>query len=379
MNINRHNYEAFFMLYVDNELSAADKKAVELFVHENPDLKKELQQLLQTIVAPATITFNHKASLLKQEIAPLEEQLLLYLDNELSTAEKTSTEALLKANTDAAAAFAQLQQTKLQPDTSIVFSNKRILYRKEAGKLVPFPWIRIAVAAILLGFGTWLMVSLVSNSEKTAIENPVATTIIKETNPATTTTVTPVTNTPQPITSQNIIADNSTVERKTNNAVKETTPKNNPAVPVVYKEGINTQKNNNTIAVQNNNKKVENNLPKPDYNNFNNNQSNEVVAANVPSIDEATDNKNSGNKTAVTSSLEKAGTETINGYALNTSFTETDAEENNDNKVLYMDEDKVKKTKLGGFFRKVKRLVERNTNIKTGNGIKVAAFDIAIK
>ena len=43
-----------------------------------------------------------------------------------------------------------------------------------------------------------------------------------------------------------------------------------------------------------------------------------------------------------------------------------------------MDEENVKRTKLGGFIRKVKRMVERNTNIKTDNGIKVAGFDIAL-
>jgi hypothetical protein len=45
-----------------------------------------------------------------------------------------------------------------------------------------------------------------------------------------------------------------------------------------------------------------------------------------------------------------------------------------------MDEEKVKKTKIGGFFRKVKRVVERTTNIKTGgNNFKVANLEFAIQ
>jgi hypothetical protein len=380
MNINRHNYEAFFLLYVDNELSTADKKAVELFVQQNADLKEELQQLLQTVTPVPTVVFEHKEILLKHEIAPLEEQLLLFLDNELSPTDNINTQQLLKTDTGAAAAFELLQQTKLQPNTAIVFPNKKILYRNTEGKLVRFPWKRIAAAAILLGFGTWITVTQILNNTNPVIEQPVSKVQPKETNPSTPTTVSPATNTPQPVTPPTTIADNnSTVEKITEKEVKEIAPKNNPSLPVIYKQGFPAQKNNNSIAVQGNNKKPGNNLPKPDYNNFNNNQSNESIAANVPPTDEATENKNSGNKTAAPSSLEKAGTETINGYALNTQFTEGDAEENNNNKVLYMDEDKVKKTRLGGFFRKVKRLVERNTNVKTGNGIKVAAFDIAIK
>ncbi len=47
--------------------------------------------------------------------------------------------------------------------------------------------------------------------------------------------------------------------------------------------------------------------------------------------------------------------------------------------MLYMDEDKVKRTKLGGFIRKATRMLSRNANIKTGDGLKVAGFEIALK
>ena len=54
-------------------------------------------------------------------------------------------------------------------------------------------------------------------------------------------------------------------------------------------------------------------------------------------------------------------------------------EDNIASNLLYMEENNTKHSKLGGLFRKVKRVIERNTNIKTGDGLKLAGFEIAIK
>jgi hypothetical protein len=45
MNINKTNYENYFLLYIDKELSASDQAAVESFVHENPPYANELASL----------------------------------------------------------------------------------------------------------------------------------------------------------------------------------------------------------------------------------------------------------------------------------------------------------------------------------------------
>jgi len=372
MNISRNNYEEFFLLYVDNELSAAERNAVELFVQENTDLKEELNLLQQTVFNADAIIFDNKNSLIKKEVSALQENLLLYIDGELSAADKFNTEKLLKVDIGANKELALLQQTKLQGET-VVFANKKVLYRKEGGRVIDFNWRRIAAAAILLGFGTWATVRFVNTKENKI--DPVA--INKITKPAvpvkTENAVAPATPVPQ----NNIPAENNNNSQNIAE-IKTQSQKNNQSVSPVNNNNKNVpqqlapQQKEEPNVVKQELQKPSNNLPKPDYNNFNKEDRNILVADNVPQMKKATD-INSGNKNAVAASNTNPNQDGITGYALNTKFSEGDTDN------LSPDDQKEKKIKLGGFLRKVKRLVERTTNAKTGDGVKIAGFDIAIK
>ncbi len=175
MNINRNNYEVVFLLYVDGELSAEQKKIVELFIQENVDLKVELDMLLQTKLPFDEITFNHKDELFKIEktsihISNYEEYFLLYVDNELNSNEKNEVEKFVLQHPELQNEFTLLKQTQLEKE-EIIFTDKSSLYRKERKPFVYLYWRRIAIAAIFIGLGVLIWNVIPSERIKAVANN----------------------------------------------------------------------------------------------------------------------------------------------------------------------------------------------------------------
>lgn len=180
MEINRQNYETYFLLWLDGELSTQQQNDVEQFIDKNPDLAIELA-LLQDAKLPIdnAIIYSNKDSLLKIEspalsLSTYEDYFLLYIDNELSKKEKQEVELFVLQHPALQAEFLLLQQTILTKET-VVFTNKELLYQKvKNGKpVVFFNWRRIAIAAALIGFAFSLWMIVPNNSLKQS-NNPIA-------------------------------------------------------------------------------------------------------------------------------------------------------------------------------------------------------------
>ena len=189
MKIDRHNYEEYFLLYIDNELTVEQMKQVELFVAENPDLEEELVMLQQSRLIPDdSVVFDDKRLLMKEEsdsfinMNNYEEWLVSYVDNEVNEEQRIAVEKFAGRHPEVQEELNLFQQTKLQPE-KIFFSDKQVLYKREKARVVSMPWWRISVAAMLvLGAGIGLF-SIFNNRASTS-NGAIAREVVKTETPA---------------------------------------------------------------------------------------------------------------------------------------------------------------------------------------------------
>ena len=371
MNINRNNYETFFILYIDNELSVMEKNAVDVFVQQNPDLKQELALFQQSVVIPETISFAAKDSLLNKPAVTgeMQEKFLLLLDKELNKAEVTNITSIINQDDACRKEWNILQLTKVTADSNIVFEDKDLLYKKEdVGRVIAFRWWRMAAAALLIGFGLWGAVIYFNNYKGAAIETA-----------ATNKEVNPVSNKKMPaiIKPQNdsfVVKKTDEVINESNSSIttadsKNTITPNNIKTPVVNK--INTKE---IIAIQQNekaNEKPSNHLPEPSLENLNNSQRNNTTIATVLPKEAQPNNSVASNEVLVNKNV----------YASNASNTNNDLDNNTINYGFEDNEEEPKKSKIGGFLKKIKRVVQRKTNTQPGgnDNFKIANLSFAIQ
>jgi len=379
MNINLNNYESFFLLYVDNELSAAEKAAVDAFVEQHPYLGKELQ-LLQGLVLPAgdehVLDKNnlYRSSAIAEN---MEEAMLLHMDNELSESSGTELMAKIKEDIGLQQNWEQLLKTRL-PAEAIIFTDKNSLYKKEPATLISFRFAKWAAAAALLAAGFFTAVILLRQQAQTGVE------FVKSPNEEESRGRSlgkindgKDVNEANSSTNQMTEAGAAELAKKEANEPGLTDDKVAPAKPRLVSA-------NNTKelaiakhpAVKENMSVIKLVAMEEPLN---------VLAANNNPIKLPANNKELSMSTGLASSaarpvremIDKDITETKQSFAKLASLQE-DEEVNND-RILGMDADAVGRSKAGVFFKKLKRTVARSANIKTGNSLKIAGFEFAVK
>lgn len=365
--ITRDNYEAYFVMYVDDELNATERKAVEYFIQQNPDLEEEMVMLQQSVLrADEHIVFEQKESLFKNTATePInehncEEYFVLYGDDELTNEEKDKVEQFVYHHPQFQADFELIQQVKLVPDNTLTFPDKTYLFRTEEdeNRVIAFPWWRFTAAAVVLlviGSAAWYLSGQNGNTQ-------MAGNGVHETKPAIKiTTPLPVeskNNNPTPdlvevpetqadhVTETNTNTDHQLVK----NNIRKNISGNSNIQPPTYVKPVRTQPEAGDPAG-------------PDEKSF----SPKPVDVAVGNSYERPVVKNAVIRNSIPSSL-----------AVKT--VKSQPEEDDQSQDQYVLNTSINKTPLRGFFRRVSRVVDKvTTGDDNGKGIRIANLAIALK
>lgn len=357
MNINRHNYEEFFLLYVDNELTTGQRKIVEAFVAANPDLKDEFNLLQQTTMNDEQkLDSAFITSLLKpvdEERAVTPEQLLLYIDNELDAEKKYFVENELAANNDLQTDLNWLKLSKAQADETVQFPDKSLLYKQEQpAKIfsigsVAQRWAAAAAVIVLLAGAFWLMNN---NNRQQQSSGAIAQKPTGNETKINNTVTRGATNNNQVADTDEPQVQNTNVASIVSNT-KVRQPKIQLKKAVVVSQPVPSQTDNNTPSQPN---------------------TNGSLAVNDHPADPQKNSSNTSNPTP--SSYVPQQTNTVNNVTY-ASYNNDDNTANDDN--VFLNEDRQRRSGLKAFVKKAKRMIERKTGIQSNDSeVRFALFAV---
>lgn len=171
ININRNNYEEYFIDYLDGNLSQTDKQQVFIFLEQNPDLKEELEMFQQEALVPEDVFFEGKQDLKRARLFPsdnhFDELCIASIEGDLTKNEQAVFDHYLGENAEKHQEFLIYTKIKLKANKAIVFSEKNKLKRSESKpftrKLVS---IISAAASVAIIVGLYLLLP-----EKTEYSN----------------------------------------------------------------------------------------------------------------------------------------------------------------------------------------------------------------
>jgi hypothetical protein len=178
-NINKNNYEIYFLDYLEGRLDAAQTAALMIFIDANPDLKEELEGLENLQLLPdSNIRFEGKRALKKETIIPAgnvnednyEEFMVAFAENDLDARLLADYHEFLTKNPSLKKEAVLFSNTRLKADRSVIYPDKESLKKTVVLPLFSKKlYYRISLAAsVALLIGLFFLI----NPYKTGIDEP---------------------------------------------------------------------------------------------------------------------------------------------------------------------------------------------------------------
>jgi hypothetical protein len=153
MEINKNNYEAYFLDFVEGSLTPSQKAEMDLFLIHHPELKSELDDFeLLELEAESVLDCGLKASIKKEEttgLSELEYLIISEIEGTSSNEEKKKLAALIKIDSSIEKEIEAYAKTKLSKSENLVFPNKNALLKRPGKLIYLFRYASAAAAAVL--------------------------------------------------------------------------------------------------------------------------------------------------------------------------------------------------------------------------------------
>lgn len=151
MEINKNNYEAIIIDYLEGNLNSQDKMLLLAFLEENPSIKEDFELLSSTSLElnPEQMVFNADSLKKPTQIntAAYSNKLIALLEGDLTDTEKEKLLHEIEVYPELKKEYHLFLQTKLNPNEEIHLSSKDKL-KKKTGIIIPM-FVRIASIAAL--------------------------------------------------------------------------------------------------------------------------------------------------------------------------------------------------------------------------------------
>lgn len=165
MKLDRTTYELFIIDYLEGNLDPVQVSELLLFLEQNPDLKAEFDGVEQVYLVHDDYQETFPTSSLKKEENPLitaevEELLIGEVEQNLTTNQRLKLDELRAVYPAIEKELKLMQATKLDPDMSVTFSNKRSLKKYQIRPLYYYYGGAVAAVFIAVVFsGVWFSAS----------------------------------------------------------------------------------------------------------------------------------------------------------------------------------------------------------------------------
>ena len=181
MEITKNNYEIFFLDHLEGNLDENLVDEFLEFLQQNPDLKEELSMMNTAPILPDSVVFRNKEKLYKEKFDSEKEfnqAAIALIEGDISGTEKAEFDSYLLKHPEKQKEVQRFQQTKLQPDKSVVFAHKDKLYRHTLGKTI-FLWSSRVAAVLIVAMAIYFYIdqtgeNIINENQMAVIESETA-------------------------------------------------------------------------------------------------------------------------------------------------------------------------------------------------------------